>query len=171
MSVASCAGTYSNEGWVQSAIDPEEQLLIEPGPSDYSRKQGKMKSEYGCIVSYRTFQPANSKTSTTLILAHGFERKIENMAGWGEHFASHGVTTVIPEFCNSSLLQILTHCHFENPYDARCELVCGKVVPEGFALELQNTIRAQATRWVLQHAELRTTDTRIFNPGVTILSD
>ena len=62
---------------------------------------------------------------------------------------------VIVQYSKTALVEIpmATHCHFENPYDARCELVCGKVVPEGFALELQNTIRAQATRWVLQHAE------------------
>jgi hypothetical protein len=31
--------------------------------------------------------------------------------------------------------------------------VCGKVLPEGFALELQHTIRVLATRWVLQQVE------------------
>jgi pimeloyl-ACP methyl ester carboxylesterase len=254
-STAGCSGTYTNVGWEQSSVEPQDQLLIEPGPSVYNQTQGEMKSEYGCVVNYRRYQPISPVTSTTLIIAHGFQRKMANMAGWGEHFASHGVAVIVPEFCNSSWIQgrhdrnewdlvqlanalgtdqrlyagfsagglsamlaarsdplsvaylgldavdnkgmaneqplnvqlpalfivaepsacnaqnnmqpvieqypksalllvpRATHCHFEDPYDKRCELVCGKVLPEGFALELQHTIRVLATRWVLQQVE------------------
>lgn len=42
-----------------------------------------------------------------------------------------------------------THCHFENPYDPRCERVCGSVEPPEAAAEILRTIRSLATAWVL----------------------
>lgn len=42
-----------------------------------------------------------------------------------------------------------THCHFENPYDQRCELACGRVEPEAAALERRQLIMLAATTWLL----------------------
>lgn len=39
-----------------------------------------------------------------VVLAHGFMRRLANIRGWAEHFVSHGVTTVVVSFCNSSWL-------------------------------------------------------------------
>jgi hypothetical protein len=45
-----------------------------------------------------------------------------------------------------------THCHFENPFDMRCEWACGSLEPEQAADAVMNTIRTLATAWVLEHA-------------------
>ncbi len=42
-----------------------------------------------------------------------------------------------------------THCHFENPYDRRCELACGRVKPQAAALERRQLITLAATVWLL----------------------
>jgi pimeloyl-ACP methyl ester carboxylesterase len=43
-----------------------------------------------------------------------------------------------------------THCHFENPYDPRCECVCGRVEPAEAAERIVETIRSLATAWVVE---------------------
>ena len=43
-----------------------------------------------------------------------------------------------------------THCHFENPYDAKCEIACGAVRPLKSQLALIETIRSLATAWILE---------------------
>jgi pimeloyl-ACP methyl ester carboxylesterase len=63
-------------------------------------------------VEYEVYQPAAATAGQavaegqhegpTLVLAHGFMRRLENMEGWAAHLASHGVRTVVVSFCNSS---------------------------------------------------------------------
>jgi len=44
-----------------------------------------------------------------------------------------------------------THCHFEEPYDALCERLCGRVEPAAAAEAIRTAIRALATAFVLEH--------------------
>lgn len=41
-----------------------------------------------------------------------------------------------------------THCHFESPYDARCEVLCGRVAPPEAAAAIRGAIVALATEFV-----------------------
>lgn len=45
-----------------------------------------------------------------------------------------------------------THCHFENPYDSRCEIACGSVRPRESQIVLIETVRSLATAWILELA-------------------
>jgi len=45
-----------------------------------------------------------------------------------------------------------THCHFEDPYDSRCEIACGSVRPSESQTELIETVRSIATAWILQNS-------------------
>jgi hypothetical protein len=48
-----------------------------------------------------------------------------------------------------------THCHFENPTDADCEAICGKVTPPEAADIVVARIRSLATAWVLEQAGIK----------------
>lgn len=43
-----------------------------------------------------------------------------------------------------------THCHYEYPWDSRCASVCGSVEPKEAREILLMSVRAQATRWMLE---------------------
>lgn len=45
-----------------------------------------------------------------------------------------------------------THCHYEYPYDKRCEIVCGAVEPAEVQTLLIDTVRSLATAWLLSVA-------------------
>ncbi len=45
-----------------------------------------------------------------------------------------------------------THCHFEYPYDAQCEVACGTVRPREWNIALIETVRSLATAWILEQA-------------------
>lgn len=57
----------------------------------------------------------------------------------------------IPSDGSAAALRIAhaTHCHFENPYDLRCECLCGRVEPAEAEARIVESIRSLATAWVL----------------------
>lgn len=224
----------------------------EPGPTLFFVRSRQLTGEYGCTVSYETYQPDPSETEVMVVLAHGFMRELESMRGWAAHWASYGVPVTVMSLCNSSWLnghhdrnaadlvalaralhdgpvlyagfsagglaaylaaaadprtlaylgldsvesgglavstvgrssypalfllaqssscnaynnmldavsatqhdtalrvRHATHCHFENPYDARCGWVCGSVKPPEASQVLIDTVRVLATAWVLK---------------------
>ena len=88
------------------------------GPTEFTAEPGSMTSETGCEIAYTHFLPGGRATGDDplLVLAHGFLRSRENMRGWAELFASHGVRTVTASFCNSSLFN---GDHAQNALDLR----------------------------------------------------
>jgi pimeloyl-ACP methyl ester carboxylesterase len=58
----------------------------------------------------------------------------------------------IPNGGQIAVLRVLgaTHCHFEDPYDAACGVLCGSVKPPEAAAQISDTIHALATAWVLE---------------------
>jgi len=58
-------------------------------------------------------------------------------------------TIVATPNCTALRVRRATHCHFENPYDPRCERICGWVQSEEASEVLMETIRVLATAWIL----------------------
>jgi pimeloyl-ACP methyl ester carboxylesterase len=86
-----------------------------------------------CVTPFSVFQPVASGTGPLIVLAHGFQRDLESMRGWGELWASHGMTTVVVTLCNSSLL---AGRHAENARDllaVASQLGARQVVYAGFS--------------------------------------
>jgi pimeloyl-ACP methyl ester carboxylesterase len=81
--------------------------FIRPGPHPAVSTEGSIPSAYGCTLEYRVYEPEGwegQSRAPTVILAHGFMRDLSAMQGWAEHWATHGVRTVVVSFCNSSWL-------------------------------------------------------------------
>ena len=61
----------------------------------------------------------------------------------GEQSTTGGRSNRILEVPNA------THCDFEDPYDPRCERLCGAVEPPAVAETIRSAIRAWATEWLV----------------------
>ena len=91
--------------------DTSEDTDIEPPawPSDFSRtgpytvsaKKGTTALSTGCDMDWTAYSPSEKVTETRVILAHGFSRGQEQMAGWAEHWASWGITVFTPSLCHA----------------------------------------------------------------------
>jgi pimeloyl-ACP methyl ester carboxylesterase len=81
------------------SIDP---ALAARGPYVAAVETGRLRSAFGCTLSYEVHRPAEATERTTVVLAHGFLRSLATMRGWAEHLASHGVSTAVVSFCNST---------------------------------------------------------------------
>ena len=80
---------------------PEEEVdPTQPGPYEVSTSSRSFTTS--CSMSATVFEPAGG-SERVVVLAHGFARSSANMAGWAEHWASHGVTVVTPELCHASM--------------------------------------------------------------------
>jgi len=62
-------------------------------------------------------------------------------------------TIVATPNCTALRIRHATHCHFENPYDPRCERICGRVQSEEASEVLAETIRILATAWILAQTQ------------------
>jgi hypothetical protein len=94
---------------------------------------GQMTGIRGCTVKYEHYLPDIARTSTTIVLAHGFKRKLTNMRGWASQWSKQGIPVVIPSLCNSSWIQ---GRHEENASDLvslREQLSIDKVIYAGFS--------------------------------------
>ncbi|MFW6212171.1 MAG: alpha/beta fold hydrolase, partial [Spirochaetota bacterium] len=118
--VLSCATapTVVTDGALPAELPRELLYFAEKGNTPFGTIEGIVESETGCEVSYTHFFPGNQATpdDPLLVLAHGFLRTKENMRGWAELFASHGVRTVAVTFCNSTLF---SGNHEQNARDLR----------------------------------------------------
>jgi dienelactone hydrolase len=134
--VAACATppTVVDEGTLPPALPDGVARLAAPGPYEFIAQDGVTESSTGCTVSYTHFLPGGSGNSDDplLVLAHGFLRTKENMRGWAELFASHGIRTVSVSFCNSSLLN---GNHEQNATDLRlvADQLAGEQTPVFYA--------------------------------------
>lgn len=71
------------------------------GPSGVSTKTGTTPLSTGCDMSWTAYVPAEKTSSTIVLLAHGFSRGQEQMAGWAEHWASWGFMVFTPSLCHA----------------------------------------------------------------------
>jgi len=237
-----------------TALPVHAPRLALAGPANAEVAAGALTSAYGCELRYEDHRPRGWQRGPLVVLAHGFLRDLRSMRGWAEHFASHGVRTVVVDLCNATpfdgrhernavdlraiaaqvapeggrilyagfsaggLAALLaaaadpgavaylgldavdsgglaaratglvvpalfltaepgscnadgnlaataaaissarvvripnaTHCDFEDPYDARCAWLCGRVQPEAAATALRAAVRALATDFVRTH--------------------
>lgn len=65
---------------------------------------GRIKSEFGCELTFEVYEPHGAPALKTIVLAHGFMRSLKTMRGWAEHWRAHELATVLVSFCNSHLL-------------------------------------------------------------------
>ncbi len=77
-------------------------------------------------MTYEVFTPNELQTDVTVILAHGFQRSIEDMAATAEHVASWGVRVVTVPLCSNSFLGV---DHAQNGYDIAA--LAASVAPDG----------------------------------------
>jgi dienelactone hydrolase len=89
---------------VESAprLPPHDLRLAQAGDADVRAERASLRSVVGCEVAYEVLEPAERVTTATAVIAHGFLRDLTTMRGWAEHFASHGVRSVVVSFCASS---------------------------------------------------------------------
>lgn len=67
------------------------------------RATGTMASVRDCDVRYRVHGSADPRQGPVALIAHGFLRSGEYMAGWADAFARAGTTAVAVDLCASSL--------------------------------------------------------------------
>lgn len=87
--------------------------------------------------------------------------------------ASNNILSVVSISENPIVLRIIhsKHCHFENPYDARCELACGSLKPQEATDITIHTIQSLATAWVLKHTLNDPTSSRILDSALAVTTD
>lgn len=96
--------------------DLEPWRNLEPSPRHlaFITEEGQASSRHGGEVPYRIYRPELAglgeaerralEARPVILLAHGFLRSREAMAGWGAHLAAAGWTVLTPSFRHSSLL-------------------------------------------------------------------
>ena len=84
------------------ALPPSDAALARPGTHATDVLAGQVRSVFGCRVDYELHHPVAVAAGATVVMAHGFLRSLDNMRGWAEHLASHGVATAVVSFCNST---------------------------------------------------------------------
>ena len=67
---------------------------------NYTLQESAARSPAGCQFDYRIYQPAQTTTSTTIVIGHGFLRDQDNMIGLSRALANRGIPAVTLDFCN-----------------------------------------------------------------------
>jgi len=63
-------------------------------------EQGSIRSATGCELNYVVHRPRSGQAKARVVLAHGFMRSKERMAGLAEGLAGRGIPTVTLDLCN-----------------------------------------------------------------------
>jgi hypothetical protein len=77
-------------------------LLTSISLAENQAEKGQINGIHGCIVKYERYIPEKPQTETTILLAHGFKRKLSTMRGWARQWSELGIPVVIPSLCRSS---------------------------------------------------------------------
>lgn len=93
----------------------EEGTSISGPIRDFTKVQGQRESRNGGVYTFYYWKQAVQPRGY-VILAHGFLRRAENMAGWAEWLAGWGYEVAVPNFIHSSLLG---GNHDKNAWDLR----------------------------------------------------
>lgn len=83
----------------QDTNDPEVDYS-KPGDDRVSTRGATVQTS--CAMGITFYEPETAG-DTVVILSHGFARAPDNMVGWAEHLASHGLTVVTPTLCHASI--------------------------------------------------------------------
>jgi pimeloyl-ACP methyl ester carboxylesterase len=100
--LAACAPTAVTRVAGEPGLPPSDPALATAGPFVATIEPGSLRSAFGCTVEYELHRPEGSTGDVTVVLAHGFLRDLATMRGWAAHLASHGVSTAVVSFCNST---------------------------------------------------------------------
>ncbi|MCA9720737.1 MAG: hypothetical protein KC468_39105, partial [Myxococcales bacterium] len=98
----------------------------EPGPYGVVVESATFPAPGSCQMEHDIFTPSELKTDVTVILAHGFQRSIDDMALTAEHVASWGVRVVTAPLCSNSLISV---DHEQNGHDIAA--LAAAVAPAG----------------------------------------
>jgi len=69
------------------------------GPATVTTDTGSTPVRDDCTLAWTRYAPDDERARVLVVLAHGFARSQEQMAGWAEHQASWGVEVVTPDLC------------------------------------------------------------------------
>jgi dienelactone hydrolase len=84
------------------ALPAHDPRLAAAGDRALTTSTGALRSVDGCEVVFEVVEPDTGSGPVTVVIAHGFLRDLTTMRGWAEHFASHGVRSVVVSFCAST---------------------------------------------------------------------
>ena len=84
-----------------------------------------------CTMSVDLYAPDDGGAGVLVVLAHGFLRGPDQMAGWAEHLASWGLDVAVPSLCHSSLLDADHEANGEDLHALGDALGLGPVVYAG----------------------------------------
>ncbi len=79
-------------------------------------EQGSIRSATGCDLDYVVHRPHSGQTQVRVVLAHGFMRSKERMAGLATRLAGRGIPTATLDFCN---MRLWDGAHRQNGDDMR----------------------------------------------------
>lgn len=83
---------------------------------NYQLVEQSSNSVTGCQFMYRVYQPNSRRTSTSVVLGHGFLRDQDNMIDLSRAIANHGIQVVTLDFCN---MRLWNGHHQRNAQDMR----------------------------------------------------
>ncbi|MFH1437118.1 MAG: hypothetical protein ABIJ56_15530 [Pseudomonadota bacterium] len=101
------------------------------GPHEVDSVDSAHETADGCTMTYTHVTPRGVSPDVLLVLAHGMERRREQMLEWARHYASWGIPVAAVDLCHCTLLDT---DHEQNGFDmvdlARF-LTDGPVIYEG----------------------------------------
>ena len=100
--LAACATTRRVDLAGMPPLSQIERELAGRGPQAFAVEAGARTGNYGCPVEYELYRPEHPLTESLVVLGHGFAANLTAMRGWAERWASFGVPTAVPSFCNST---------------------------------------------------------------------
>ncbi len=88
----------------------------------------------GCRGRIERYMPSGSATPrATVVLAHGFMRNAASMRGWGWHWASHGIPTLVVEFCQGAWFSGQHQRNAADLFAIANAMIAGDVIYAGFS--------------------------------------
>ena len=100
--LSACSPSPDAETGVESDSDTAGDGAVdyaEPGRATVSTTRAELVLE-DCTLGYDLYAPSDE--GPLVVLGHGFARSAAQMAGLGEHLASHGLRVAVPDYCFSS---------------------------------------------------------------------
>jgi dienelactone hydrolase len=100
--LAACAPATVTVADAALALPAHDPRLAVAGDRAVTTSTGALRSVDRCQVAFEVVEPHAGFGAATVVIAHGFLRDLSTMRGWAEHFASHGVRSVVVSFCAST---------------------------------------------------------------------
>lgn len=104
---------------VSACISPSDgasMAMPRAGEDHYTLSEQSAQSASGCRFDYRVYNPIQARTTTSILLGHGFLRNQNNMVGLSRELANSGIKVVTLNFCN---MRPWNGHHLRNAQDMR----------------------------------------------------